>query len=315
MGLLSYCVLTEGDLQEGDERVRAKIQAARTEWTRQGFQGKKSGFVVLLVSPTITRAVPDANLQALAQRICSLYLLDDVVPGKVFMDEIFLEIPGQTSTTWRWHVGANYFCANGDRRWWNDHRIPGGLAFSMNSVGHMVKSGVLAGKLNEMNEILAGHEAPLVTTKVDSLSKALEMAMRTIWLAAETKSGKATRLLPMHTNSRPTSTPRCPVELPSFLKGFDHCHYEGYYHTDVTIPEEYFRPDVDRPPTQGSYDLDFTYLFHDTVENPAFSTMGTGRRVRSLSDQSPQRSRQNRGVGETVPIASCPRLCDIVSPK
>src|SRR4029077_16512841 len=113
---------------------------------------------------------------------------------------------------------------------------------------------------------------------VDSLSKALEMAMRTIWLAAETKSGKATRLLPMHTNSRPTSTTRCSVELPSFLKGFDHCHYEGYYHTAVTIPEEYFRPDADRPPTQASYDLDFTYLFHDTVENPAFSTMGTGRR-------------------------------------
>lgn len=315
VGLLSYCVLTEGDLRQGDDGVRAKIQAARTEWTRQGFQGKKSGFVILLVSPTVTRAAPDANLQALAQRICSLYLLDDVVPGRVFMDEIFLEIPGQTSTTWRWHVGSNYFCANGDRRWWNDHRIPGGLAFSMNSVGHMVKSGVLAGKLNEMNEILAGHEAPLVTTKVDSLSKALEMAMRTIWLAAETKSGKATRLLPTRTDSSPTSSPRCPVELPSFLKGFDHCHYEGYYHTDVTIPEEYFRPDVDRPPTQATYDLDFTYLFHDTIENPAFSTMGTGRRVRSLSDQSPQTSGQNRGVGETVSIASCPRLRDIVSPK
>jgi hypothetical protein len=315
VGLLSYCILTEEDLKEGDERVRAKIQETRTEWTRQGFQGRKSGFVILVVSPTIARSIPDPNLQALAQRLCSLYLLDDVLPEKVYMDEIFLEMPGQSATTWRWHVGANYFCANGDKRWWQDHRIPGGLGFSMNSVGHMVKSGVLAGKLNELNDILKGNEDPLVTTKVESLGKALEMAMRTIWLAAQTSSGKATRLLPLPEDRNSSSVPQCPVELPDFLKSFDHCRYEGYYHTDITIPTEYFRADVDRPPTQSTYDLDFTYLFNDTIDNPAHSTMGQGRRVRGVPEVTRRVTKRNRGMGESVPIASCARLRDILDSK
>jgi hypothetical protein len=314
VGLLSYCVLTETDLKEGDEHVQARIQTARTEWTRLGFQGKKSGFVILVVSPTIANSIPDINLQAFAQRLCSLYLLDEVLPAKVYMDELFLQMPGQSATTWRWHVGANYFCANGDKRWWQDHRLPGGMGFSMNSVGHMVKSGVLAGKLNELNELLSGREDSLTTTKVDSLSKALEMAMRTIWLASETSSGKATRLLPTPKDRDALSVPKCPVELPNFLKGFDHCQYEGYYHTDVTIPIEYFRSDVERPPEQDVFGLDFTYLFDDAVENPAHLTMGRGRLIRGTKTRT-NLAKRSRGVGQPVRIAKCARLRACIDSK
>jgi len=44
---LSYCVLTETDLTSPDEAIRAKIQAARTAWTREGFYGQKNGFLFL----------------------------------------------------------------------------------------------------------------------------------------------------------------------------------------------------------------------------------------------------------------------------
>ncbi|HYT90586.1 MAG TPA: hypothetical protein VEL76_17900, partial [Gemmataceae bacterium] len=94
-GFLSYCVLTEADLMSSDEVVRDKIQAARRVWTREGFDGKKNGFIVLAVSERIARATPDASVKELALRLCSLYLLQDIVPDQIFHDELWLEKPGR----------------------------------------------------------------------------------------------------------------------------------------------------------------------------------------------------------------------------
>ena len=49
LGLLRYCILRESDLAN-DENARNKIQAARKEWTKDGFDGQASGFIVLLIS-------------------------------------------------------------------------------------------------------------------------------------------------------------------------------------------------------------------------------------------------------------------------
>jgi len=70
---------------------------------------------------------------------------------------------------------------------------------------------------------------------------------------------------------------------------------EGLYHLPGLVsyrrdcPSEYFRPDVERPANLGPHLLDFTYLFQDGVENPAFTTMGEGRRIRE-----PDESEQSR---------------------
>src|SRR6266498_3609476 len=93
--------------------------------------------------------------QPQALRLCSLYLLQDIVPDQIFHDELWLEKPGRDGTTWQWLAGVNYFCAQGDKRWWEDHRIPGGMAFSVNSVGHMVKSGILAKGMLALEAALA----------------------------------------------------------------------------------------------------------------------------------------------------------------
>jgi hypothetical protein len=221
------------------------------------------------------------------------------------MDEIFLEMPGYERAIWRWHVGSNYFCANGDRRWWQDHRIPGGMGFSMNSVGHMVKSGTVAGKLNELNKILEMGNDELVTSKVDSLEKALEMAMRTIWLASDAAaSGKATWLLPLPE----AFTTKCPVELPAFLADKNFCEYAGYYHTDYAIPTGYFVPDVERRKDQVTFPLDFTYLFQDAVENPEYETMGKGRRVRGFPTPAEIAHKYGRGKAEQIKIQDSQRL-------
>ncbi|WP_027528691.1 hypothetical protein [Bradyrhizobium sp. Ec3.3] len=273
---IHYCILNEADLLSQDEFIKRKVQQARQEWTRAAFEGRKSAFVILAVSEKLALAAPDIQLNQFAQRLCSLYLLEENISNDlVYTDEVFLEKPDSQRTTWRWLAGVNFFAAAADRRWWQDHRIPGGVGFSVNSVGHLVKSGALMQELNEV----ASDAAPLVSTKVDSLAKALEFAMRTIWNAADAASGKATQLLPLGDQAL-LPVRECPADLPGFLKEKNYCTYLGYYHTDVTLPSDYFLPDVRRSPRIHAQELDFTYLFRDHVDNPAYSTMGEGRRIR-----------------------------------
>lgn len=278
--LIHFCILTEDELRGDEIALRDKIQEARAEWLALGYEGKKSAFIILVISPLIAQAVPSAAMQAIAQGLCSLYLLCDIAPDKIYLDEMFLEKPGTMRTTWKWLAGVNYFSAQGDKRWWHDHRIPGGMAFSVNSVGHLVKSGQLSQALEHFDAVLGGPSQSPETEPVTSLGKALDLAMRTIGLAADSVSGKATFLLPLP-DPTPPDMPSCPVPLPKLLQGKNHTTYRGWYHTDVTVPSVYFRPDVERPADVEAKDLDFTYLFHDDIENPDHLTTAKGRRVRT----------------------------------
>src|SRR5580658_2314971 len=65
--LITYCFITEDDIHKTDEFISDKIQAARTEWTRLGFEGRKSAFVIVGISPTLTSAQPNADLLAFAR--------------------------------------------------------------------------------------------------------------------------------------------------------------------------------------------------------------------------------------------------------
>ena len=187
--MISYCILREADLDESDEAIKKKIQTSRLRWARDAFEGRKSGFVIAVVSPTIARAVPDENMKELARRLFSLYLLSDISPDKIYLDEIFLEKPGRSKTTWKWNVGANYFSAQADKRWWQDHRIPGGMAFSMNSVGHMVKSSILASAMNQFNDALGdATEEDWIPSRIDSLEGALEFGAAASGMHYETIS-------------------------------------------------------------------------------------------------------------------------------
>jgi len=314
---MSYCLLSEADLNEPDESIQAKIQAARIGWTREAFEGKKSGFIVLAVSPAIANAVPDPEVQALARRLCFLYLQTEIEIDRIYLEDVFLEKPGARRTTWRWHAGVNYFCAQADGRWWNDHRIPGGLAFSVNSVGHLVKSGMIAKAMAQLDEVTGGGAEMYPETKVDSLDKALELAMRTIAMASETVSGKATELLPLPADRTQLPVPECPVKLSRLVADRNYCQYRGYYHTDVTLPAEYFVPDVQRPATVRDHLLDFTYLFHKKTENPAHVLMGEGQQIRNadagkvasaLRDSESAQARQLKGHEEEVLISEHGRL-------
>jgi hypothetical protein len=277
-GALAMCILFEDEiLQHGESWIVDYIESARTQWHADTFRGDVSGFVFIVVSRNIAFATPDAALGQVAKRMCSFYLnRGDVNFDTVYHDETFLEVPGEQRMAFKWIAGVNYFCANGDGRWWRDHRIPGGLAFSSNSVGHLVKSDKLRKAQQEFWKTLElPGEVNEIDMHVDSLPKALRLAMQTIHLAADGPSGKATYLLP-----RSSDTPPPPVDLTSYLSGMEHRHYHGYYHTDMTLPSEYFVPDELRASDLDPFELDFSYLFESSIHNPDYKAMGLGRRIR-----------------------------------
>jgi hypothetical protein len=227
-----------------------------------------------------------------ARRLSSLYLLEDVAFDQIALETVALDVPSYKPKTLLWDAGVNYFSASADLRWWQDHRIPGGIALSVNSVGHMVKSARVRKTLKAVADDLglpADEDLSTDLSRVDSLGKALEVAMQTISLASEGPSGKATQLLPLPSSS---AQKRCPITLRPPLSRFDFTKYVGYYHTDVTLPSVYFRPDVERPAEVELQELDLTYLFDKSLDNPSFRRMGEGRRIRSAGlEENPREGR------------------------
>jgi hypothetical protein len=196
LGGLSFCFLSEANLRESDEEIRVKIQADRRRWRAKAYKGDSSGFVIVALSKRICSAVPNDTMKSLARRLCYLYLGKDETDD-IFLEDVFLRVPGHEDGLIHWRGGVNYFCAQADGRWWRDHRIPGGMAFSINSVGHLVKSFQAGSTLREAwTKLGLADDAELSNFKMHSLGDALIGAMQTINGAFPAISGKATYLLP-----------------------------------------------------------------------------------------------------------------------
>ncbi|MCU1303458.1 MAG: hypothetical protein JWQ87_3742 [Candidatus Sulfotelmatobacter sp.] len=311
---ITYCLISERMLQGSEDELENHIQKARLEWTCAGFEGKSSNFIIAVLSSKLAYAKPDENVKQIALRLCSLYLQEPIDQDQIYLDRLWLEQSASRKATWEWLAGVNYFSAQGDGRWWQDHRFPAAIAFSTNSVGHMVKSGALASALRELDEKMGTAFVNYKAANVTSLGKALGLAMSTINNASNAVSGKATFLVaPMKVQQE---RPECPVKLQYPLHTFDYCEYKGFYHTDHTIPSLYFRPEIDRPPDAELLQLDFTYLFDDALDNPDHDRMGTGRRIRSsanlsndaFKDERYRFAKRFRGLETEVQISDAPRL-------
>jgi hypothetical protein len=308
--LIEYCVLREADLLGSDDAVAAKITSARLRCYQRAWRGDASAFIIVVLSRRLAEAKPGPAVQGIAQRLLQLYLGCDSKLDEVYLEELFLEVPNRERNAWKWAAGVNYFSAQGDKRWWQDHRIPAGVAFSVNSVGHMVKSRVLSGALNDLNEALGLEGGEDIPHNIDSLGDALAFAMRTIQKASVGPSGRATALLPM---SEGGDLPSCPFELKGTLIGKNHCEYLGLYHTDVTLPHEYFQPDVERPTDLETHQLDFTYLFDESLENPDHTVMGKGLQIREDGERASTREKRERSVEVEIPIENAPLLLKALS--
>jgi hypothetical protein len=259
---IRFCVVNEGLVETSDEAVYDAIRAARLRWKKDAIHGKASAFVIVLAAPSLAAAVPDDTVRAIAIRLASLYLEKEIEVDQVYQERVFLETPGAHSG-WVWRGGVDYFAAHGDGRWWQDHRFPGGIAFSVNSLGHLVRCAQVSKALEQFDATLGlTTDDEINRPRLESNARALEFAMRTIRNSTDAISGKAAILL-RSTDPRPAT---CPV-LSSDFDAFDVTKYDAYYDTDFTLRSEFFRPDVQRPSSVGTHTMNFTYIYDDSFEN------------------------------------------------
>jgi hypothetical protein len=272
---LAFCLLTENDLARSDEDIQLRIEEDRQDWKRRAVAGETHAFIILTVSESIARARPGDLLLNLAQRICELYLGVSGV-DKILHDELLLEIAAVEQTERRsWKVGVNYFAAQGDGRWWRDHRIPGGMAFSMNSVGHMAR--IHAERAMRRDPKLAKSLADVPRERL--VFWALPKAMKTIGIPTQ-GSTRGTWLAERGSFPEDKEPPTFDARQRVFgdLAHFSENRYKGLYHTDETIPSTYFDPDLWRHEDLVERDdLYFNYLHLQTEED--YLSMGIGIEV------------------------------------
>ena len=270
---LAFCVLTENDLAQSDQEIRVVIAKERRAWKELARKGESHGFLIAVVSKAIAFARRGPTLKDFAESICELYLGARESDEK-HHDDLVLELAtGGAVVNRRWEVGVNYFSAQGDGLWWHDHRFPGGVAFSMNSVGHMARA--KAEELIATNPEMAAKAASVPQDKLAYW--ALPAAMGIIG-AKVAGSKRGTWLVEYGTFPEDKEPPTFDERRARFgrhLANFSHNRYRGHYHTDVSIPSDFFREELWELEKIGvREDLFFTYLH--SLADPAYESMGIG---------------------------------------
>jgi hypothetical protein len=262
---LHFCLLTDKELREkSDQDIARIIQRALLAWKRRslqpspGFSTPAFGFVLIAASQILAGAAPDEHLKAFADKLLQLWgspKTVEKVSGEMHWETLYLKHPDKSEFV-RFTFSVDFFSAQGDNRWWHDHRSPGGLMFTANSVGHMQK----------YREWYEG--------KKDQQDWVLQTAMLTIAGAAKTKYGTATWLRSLDKQGAPVvGGVACPFSKPNQLKpslvGKDWTRYAGWLHTDHAIRPEFFH--LDAAPlneiSTNEYLEDFMYLYDPKVQD------------------------------------------------
>jgi hypothetical protein len=246
---LYIAIVTEALMVEGEEAVRTHLKLEKDTWKQWSLEDKgRHGFLVVFASSKLYYAAPNHALKEVSQYLRSLFVqaqTKDPAGNDICHEWLFLKNP-TTSQFVKFRVILDYFASAGDKRWWHDHRFPGGVAFTLNSLGHMVRTKEWYEKLKNPVEWAA------------------RVAMMTISNAFEhPEFGKATHLLELR-DGKPFKPHECPfanpVALPDRLKGKDWTTYSGSHHTDHSIREEFFDQRAVPNRDRGDYLLDFMYL-------------------------------------------------------
>ncbi len=274
---IHFCFLRDAAVSGWtDLEIAEKIRQEKQLWKqRAAFDPERAAhsFVIVVASPRVALAAPDQQLRAFCDRILALTGWADHGRGgrrenTVTSDYLYLRSPADGSF-YGFQFNADFFACAGDGRWWHDHRFPGGVAFTANSTGHMIR-------FREWYQSKDQNEA-----------WALKQAMLTIQNAAPTRSadgknpldqGLATWLRPLDAMGKPlVNDVACPLaRIPTVLEGKDWTRYEGVLHTDHAVREEFFLDREVAPTASRPYLMDFTYLYHGT--DAEFEEFTRGRR-------------------------------------
>jgi hypothetical protein len=266
-GAMDFCFLTHDDLLDGDDGIRKKIREAKIFWKHRALRGEaKHGFMIVFCDNKVALANPDEALYRFAlhlQELAGWSGRPHINDNHIVDEWLYLRHP-ETKKILKFTFSVDFFAAAGDRRWWHDHRAPGGIAFTANSLGHMAKQQEWYGR------------------RTDRTEWALRTAMNTIDNAATKDSAQrhipyapATYLLRNRPDMRPYTWTAAskPSDLER-LHGADCGTYGGYLHTDHAVREEFFRADVEPQYRERAYMMDFAYIFDPS--NPDFAPFMAG---------------------------------------
>jgi hypothetical protein len=243
------CLLEENEIlamAKGDEDVKSIIQDYRQVWKRHALEGLVSSFVIVLVSKSLSQNEPNDQLKEICRRLLELYLEISPIPDDSFKTQreyVFLRPP--SGSILKFSTLPNVFCAQGDGRWWHDHRTPGGIMITSNALGHFAYSRIPKANLEEKDK----------TVTLESAMRTIDNAYRDSNRSKPLKHCPATFLVPAGNGEK------SPLRDTSEFKKFSCERYQGYFHTDHLIPSVFFRREIDPPNLKLYEDLSFKYIF------------------------------------------------------
>jgi hypothetical protein len=247
------CLLEEHEIlcmKNGDDDLRDTIQDHRQVWKRYALDEPFSSFLVVLLSKRLVNKEPGDKLKEVCRRLLELYMEVDRVNDDMILPQreyVFMRVPQKESETKLLRFGTlpNVFCAQGDKRWWHDHRTPGGIMITSNALGHFEYYRNGEGVLGDKEK-----------------THALDNAMRTISNAFGNDKKRrglahcpATKLVPLAEGEA------TPIREGSDLHKHSPSHYEGFFHTDHLIPSAFFSKDRDPKELTLYNNLSFQYIY------------------------------------------------------
>jgi hypothetical protein len=247
---IHYCFLTVEDLLKSDAFVRDKVTTSRKLWKHRALRGDpRHGFILSECDRKVAYAAPGEAFLRFAlklQEVVGWPARPESRENDIVDEWLYLRHPG-TGAIQKFTFSVDFFASAGHDRWWHDHRVPGGLVFTANSLGHMVcQQEWYEGKKNQ-----------------------IEWALRTAMLTIDTAEkavphGPATYLLGERVG-RPlrsfTWSEDVPLPAQERLGGKDCGSYGGHLHTDHAVRQEFFHPQVEPRWLDEPYLMDFTYIF------------------------------------------------------
>src|SRR5262249_52483422 len=139
---MHYCFLGPRDLVRSDDYIRSKIADARKLWKYRALDGiPEHGFMLSICDRRVAYAQPDEALLEFAlhvQRLAGWQGRLDCRGNEIVDEWVYLRHPS-TEDVVKFTFSVDFFASAADGKWWHDHRVPGGIAFTANSLGHMAR--------------------------------------------------------------------------------------------------------------------------------------------------------------------------------
>lgn len=210
----------EWELGLDRDYIAAKIQTARRRWKDRAERGESSGFLIMFNSRKLAYAKPSKELVDLCIELSNLYLVEHapIVPDVIYTEAVPLRREDGQLTIFK--SGVNIFYAGAHRTINHDRRLPGGLMFSMNAVGHYANSMVMRGVK-------------------DDFAEAVEFVRETAFRSIGNGGIGCPHLesASWHNEADPAERDVPDRKRPAYIpENFDPTRYSAMYHTDVLVP-------------------------------------------------------------------------------